>query len=299
VPLAVKYAFNPILSGVKNTFGSVWYNGLYHLFYADFQNIYHTISTDGLSWKVGDKILTGEEGKWDEGLDCAVVFRDSDSSKGNAWHILYRGHNWKALPSHSIGLASMHNYKWSKHPDNPILTPCSGKWDGIYNDRGKPTILDPWGIMKVGSLYYLWFNADNPKTCRSTGLAISEDLVNWEYDRANPIFKNGRFCVCPFRYGEYYYMIVTAGGYQRRHNWFELYRSRFPAFYEQDREYLGVLLKCGSYGDFDYGYIDAPSVLTDNIQRIIPENQEVRLYYTGERRIGEWSHGLATFHIEE
>ena len=298
--LAVKYAFNPVLSEVKNNFGSVWYqDGLYHLFYADFTNIYHSISKNGLRWSSGQKILSGETGNWDKGLDCASVFKVPKSSKGAGWFIFYRGHNeWEKLPSHQIGLAYMINYRWRKHSENPILSPSSGNWDGIYNDNGKPTIFDPWGIMKVDSLYYLWFNSDNPKTCRSTGLAVSKDLISWRQDQNNPIFKNGRFCVCPFRCADYYYMVVTAGGYQRRHNWFELYRCRFPTFYEDEREYLGVLLRCGSYGDFDYGYIDGPSILTDNVQRIVPEGQEIRLYYTGERQVGDWSHGLATFNIE-
>lgn len=293
--LAIKYAFNPVLSSeiCKNNFGSVWYDkGLYHLFYADFSNIYHSISKDGLKWSVGQMILSGEKERWDEGLDLALVFKDEV-----IWYLLYRGHNWKQLPSHRIGLAYMTNYTWKKHPENPVMCPHGGEWDGIYTDKGKPTIFDPWGIIKVGDIYYLWFNSDNPKTCRSTGLAMSKDLINWQTDKNNPIFKNGRFCVCPFRYKDYYYMIVVAGGYQRRQNWFELYKCRFPTFYERDRKYLGVILKCGSYGDFDYGYIDCPSILTDNIQRIMPEGQEIRLYYTSEANVGNWSHGLATFDI--
>lgn len=289
-----KYAFNPVLKSIRNNFGTVWVeDGAYHLIYADFVNIYHSICDDGLSWPKGKMILKGEDGKWDSGLDCATMFKDN-----NQWFLLYRGHNWNQLPSHQIGLAikEYEGVEWKKMP-SPVMSPLSGEWDGTYTDSGKPTIFDPWGIIKVGDLYYLWFNSDNPQTCRSTGLATSTDLIHWERHSRNPIFQGGKFCVCPFKHGDYYYMVVTAGGYQRKHNWFELHRDKDPTFLPENREYVGKLMECGCCGEFDYTYIDGPSILTDNIQRIIPEGEEIRLYYTGENGNRNWSHGLATFSL--
>lgn len=288
-----------ILSGIKNAFGSVWYEGKWAYFYfADFKNIYLAKSRCGFEWQIEGIVLRGEPNSWDGGLDAALVFKDE-----GVWYLLYRGHDLRGkLPTYSIGLASSSDgINWSKHPQNPLLSPLNGSWEGEYSAKGQPTIFDPWGIIRANDVYYLWFNADNPNTCRSTGLATSLDLVHWYRREQNPIFKGGRFCVCPFKYKDYYYMVVTANGFQRRNNCFELYRCKTPDFYEQDREFLGTVLGNGGVGEFDEGYIDTPYIVTKDIYRdSFPDTKTGFLLYTGESSvIGQWSHGIATFSFED
>jgi len=283
-----------ILSKHKNTFGTVWKEeNVFYLYYADFQNMYRAKSKDGMNWQA-DKVplLQGELYNWDEGIDCTTVFKDN-----GIWHCFYRGHNWRRLPSHCIGLAhSNDGVNWEKNQANPIIIPDISNWDGKYLAKNKPVLLDPWGIIKISNKYYLWFNSDTPDMCRCTGLATSTDLVNWKKDKNNPIFINGRFCVSPFKYKDFYYLIVTSGGFQRKYNYFELYKDKSPTFYDFEREYIGRILECGEEGDFDEGYIDAPNILTDNIYRnSFPTNPIGFIYYTGETSIiGQWSHGFAT-----
>lgn len=305
---AINYSYTPslwekegqIISQPKNTFGSVWNDDkVFILYFADFINIYRAENLLG-HWYIDDKpVLCGELDKWDKGLDCASVFKDN-----NKWYLFYRGHgNWQNLPSHAIGLATSNDgAAWEKHKNNPILIPESGQWDGAYYDTGKPVLFDPWGIIKVGDIYYLWYNCDHPNMCRCTGLAYSKDLINWTKDSRNPVFTHGRFCVAPFKYKDWYYMIVPSFGFQRKESKFELYKCKKPTFYPEEREFLGHILTCGNQCDFDEMYIDAPSVLTGDIYRNSFPDDIIRLYYTGEAYpMGQskWSHGLATISLSE
>ncbi|MDD5326962.1 MAG: hypothetical protein PHY02_03995 [Phycisphaerae bacterium] len=294
-----KYIGNPVLPTPTNAFGSVWLDeGIYHFYYTNLLNVYHATSSDGLNWQTyPDPVLTGTTGQWDERIEVSMVFKDNDT-----WYMLYRGHNYIGLPySHAIGLASSADgINWQKSEFNPVLTPTSGEWDGVYMDRGEPMNFDPWGIMKIGSTYHLWFNADNPSLSRATGLATSTDLVNWTKDANNPIFTHGRFCVFPFKYGDYYYMIVTSGGYQKYVTTFELYRDKNPTFYLKDREFVTHVLKCGPQRAFDEKYLDTPCAVTNDIYRDSFPSDTVKVYYTGEAPpIGVWRHGLATFNLSD
>lgn len=298
VKLLSKYG--QILASPKNTFGSVWLKDeVFHLYYTDFHNMYLAISCDGFHWQTDKKpLLLGDVNGWDKGIDCVTVFNEND-----IWRCLYRGHScWGKLPSHSIGLAnSLDGQNWLKSGYNPVIIPDTKQWDGEYLAKNKPVLLDPWGIIKVGNVYHLWFNSDTPERCRCTGLATSVDLINWEKDKNNPIFTGGKFCVSPFKYKDFYYLIVTANGFQRKTNFFELYRDKKPTFYKKDRKYIGRILDCGEKGSFDEGYVDTPSLLTNDICRdSFPNIKTGYLYYTGESsNVGQWTHGLATFDFED
>lgn len=280
----------------RNAFGTVWVDasGIYRLYYCNFQNVYIATNCDGIHWRQFEKpIMKGDPNGWDNGIDCATVFRDSPM-----WYMLYRGHNFTGSPSYAIGLATSFNgFAWFKCPDNPVMAPDKDGWDGKYEGTGLSAPFDPWGIIKVDITYYLWFNSENPDTCRTTGLATSRDLVHWTRDTKNPIFKNGKFCVSPFRWNDDFYLIVTAGGFRRDgSNRFELYKDKHPTFYPESREFLGTILGCGEKGDFDELYIDAPNVLTRGITcfPIRGDNDRISLYYTGEADpVGSWCHGLA------
>lgn len=296
--IATKYG-NVLPRNPRNAFGTVWFDGdRFRLYWCDFKNVYLSFSDDGLNWKSTIPVLFGENepDDWDNGIDCASVFKD-----GAMWYMLYRGHYFNGVPNlwphYAIGLASSFDgITWFKCPDNPVMQPDENSWDGQYQKNDIAAPFDPWGIIKIKQIYCLWFNSENPDTCRTTGLAYSEDLVHWRRDERNPIFVNGRFCVCPFKIGAYYYLIVTAGGFKRDGTArFELYKDRYPTFYPEDREFLGTILNCGEEGSFDEIYIDAPSVLMNDIYgHPVISDGKLRLYYTGEARpVSSWSHGMA------
>ena len=250
-----KYEGNPTLSGSKNGFASVFYessSSLYHL-YCSWGSILHFTSSNGKTgWTPdpGNPVLSGNN----EGVP--MVWKEDGT-----WYMLYR----YGGPD-KIGLAnSTDATHWTRYEGNPVLT------EGGF--------IDPWGVIKVGSTYYLWYNdGDGGRAAR---LATSTDLKHWTKDPNNPIFTGGRFCVFPFKYGGYYYVLVpryTSSPYGE----IELYRDVNPTFYPSSREYLGVPIIPGPAGAWDDHRFDTPCVLTDTIYRdtYTAANNELWIYYS-------------------
>lgn len=290
--VAHKYEGNPILPFYRNAFGSIWRDeGNDFLYWCDFRNVYRAWRPRKSQVWFSDNrtVLPGANVGWDIHIDCASVFKDN-----GIWYMLYRGGDLEG--NYAIGLAiSLDGCNWEKNETNPVLSPTPRTWDGI---EGRPSkIFDPWGIIKVGDIYHLWYNSENPEHCRCTGLATSEDLIHWKKDDRNPIFIDGRFCVCPFIFGDHYYLIVPSGGFLRDGSvHFELYRSKSPEFYPEDREFILNILDCGPKGAFDSLYIDAPAVLTDDINRYVFGT--IEMFYTGEGPTPTfWRHGKATVNL--
>ncbi len=283
-----KFQSNPLIEG---RFGSMWYNGPndLHAYYGKYSSLYYSTSSDGVNWvedDVNNPILNPVTGF----ADCTMVWVEDAN-----WFMLYRSNEWGN--GVEIGLAtSTDGINWIKSQHNPVISPSLGTWD----DEGLPNWgIDPWGIIKVGTTYYLWYNTISVIP-RRTGLITSTDLIYWQKDPNNPIFDNNRFCVFPFKYGEYYYMLVP---YFPGHEWndirpwdhqIELYRDLNPTFYEQDREFLGAILASGRMNQWDQGYLDTPSVLTLDIYRDSFPDDKIWMYYTGrEKNMGPWREGLA------
>jgi len=127
---------------------------------------------------------------------------------------------------------------------------------------------------------------------RSTGLATSTDLVNWTKDADNPLFDGGRFCVSPFRRGDYYYLLVphyTSGASKSN---IELYGDSNPTFYRTDREYLDIVIPYGVSG-WDSAKLDTAMVLTDNIARstFSASGNQLWAYYGGCQKTN-WATGM-------
>jgi len=249
-----KYEGNPTLNGSRNGFASVFYDsGVYHLF-CSWGSILHFTSSNGKTGWTADPnnpVLSGN------GEGVPMVWKED-----GIWYMLYR----YGGPD-KIGLAnSTDATNWTRYEGNPVLT------EGGF--------LDPWGVIKVGSTYYLWYNDGDGG--RSARLATSTDLMRWTKDPNNPILTGGRFCVFPFKYEGYYYMLVpryTSGPYGE----IELYRDVNPTFYQSSREYLGVPIKPGPAGAWDDHRFDTPCVLTDTIYRdsYQASNNELWTYYAG------------------
>jgi len=275
-----KYTGNPILNSTQNGFASVFYDndtGTYHL-YCSWGSILHFTSSDGKNWArdPNNPVLSGNS----EGVP--MVWKENGT-----WYMLYRYGN-----PLTIGLAnSTDAVHWTRYEGNPVLPGDPGKWDD------PSYLLDPWGIIKVGSTYYLWYNTIGsvPGLGRCTGLATSTNLINWTKDPHNPIFTGGRFTPSTFKYGEYYYLIIP-----RYTNFpygeIELYRDSNPTFYDGEREYLGVAVEHGSPGQWDEARFDTPHVFTDTIYRdtYSASNNELWVYYSGINTTGpyDWWTGI-------
>jgi len=271
-----KYEGNPILSGTSQGFASVFYDSatsVYHLF-CSYGSILHFTSSDGKNWTAdpNNPVLSGN------GEGVPMVWKENGT-----WFMLYRYGNPLV-----IGLAnSTDAVHWTRYEGNPVLTGGTGQWDDPSYG------LDPWGVIKVGSTYYLWYNSiGGGPLGRCTGLATSTSLKTWTKDVNNPIFQGGRFCGFSFKYEGYYYFLVshyTVGG---DYSQMELYRDSSPTFYPGSREYLGVAINYGP-AQWDSHDQDTPTVLTDTIYRdsYVASNNELWAYYAGEYS-GAWRTGM-------
>jgi len=282
-----KYAGNPVINVTNSGFGSTFYDSstsIYHNF-TSYGTILHYTSTDGRTWVADtahNPVLTPTQ-PW-EGSNVGVPMAWKE---GGTWYMLYRGGS-----PNVIGLAtSVDAVNWVKSSANPVLSGTPGAWD--YQ------ALDPWGVIKVGDTYYMWYNTIGAVAGlgRCTGLATSTNLTNWTKDPNNPIFSGGRFCAFPFKYGAYYYLLIphyTSGSDYSQH---ELYRDVNPTFYPGQREYLGVAINFGPT-DWDDHDQDTPCVFTDTIYRdtYTYSNNQLWVYYAGEGGDGTWRTGMV---IEE
>lgn len=277
-----KYAGNPILDCLGCGFGSTIYDsdtGLYH-HYDSWGTIDHYTSADGISWTADptNPVLVASQ-TW-EGSNVGVPMAWKE---GSTWYMLYRGGSptWIGLATSTDGVS------WTKSAENPVVSGDTGAWD----DRD----LDPWGVIKIGSTYYLWYNTIGaiPGLGRGTGLATSTNLTDWAKDANNPIFTGGRFCAFPFIYGGYYYLLIPHYTSGSDYSQIELYRDTSPTFYPDDREYLGVAINYGPT-DWDDHDQDTPAVLTDDIYRdsFTAAGNQLWVYYAGEGGDGSWRTGL-------
>lgn len=296
-PLAAKLSENPLIED-NSAFGSIVYvsENNYAFFYPNLGiNIYRVNSTDGITWGEPTIVLSSATGD----LEVCTAWKE-----GENWFMLYRSSEWVGA-GRSIGLAtSSDGNTWTKYANNPVIDASDVAW--ATQDR-----IDPWGIIKVESTYYLWVNNVNDVP-RQTGLFTSTDLINWTPNANNPIFDNGRYCVMPFKYLDKYYMLVPYtpnGNIAGADPWayrIELYRCADPLFLPADREFLGNIIYGGEDTEWDDDYLDTPSVLTTDIYRdTFPlgnnEDGKLWIYYTGHNgltAITGWSHGLAVGHLE-
>ena len=72
---------------------------------------------------------------------------------------------------------------WTKHPDNPVLTPGSpGEWDeaSVYYPQ----------VIYHNSTYHLWYQGSRTDTTR-IGHATSPDGITWTKDANNPVLDVG------------------------------------------------------------------------------------------------------------
>lgn len=295
-----KYSGNPVLTtsggDVSDAFASVVKNGsTYHMYYsykdATYTNwvVGHATSSDGFTWtkdSANNPVLTkGSSGKFDETrVYCPIVWIE-----GGTWHMLYTGRNVAGY--RAVGYAnSTDGITWTRQNGGDAVLEETNSSAFAYHQ------VEGWGLIKVNSTYYLWYNLVSSD--REIGLATSTDLLTWTKDSHNPIFtlsddySLGSFCVCPFKWGDYYYLLVPHYTSGTDYTEFDLYWDDSPTFYRSDRTLLGTAIVIGTDGEWDDHDQDTPFVLTDNVSRIVKATDELWCYYTGEPGNLTWVTGL-------
>lgn len=285
------HASNPLVSpggsNTLNTWGSVWKEGsTYHMYYTRSTGsdhvIDHATSSDGLSWTkdtTNNPVLDhGSTGAWDDNrIWCPMVWKE-----GTTWYMIYSGD--KSGADIQVGLAtSSDGVNWTKEALNPVLATSAAGWDSAQAEG--------WGLIKVGSTYYLWYGTVSPT--RRYGLATSTNLTSWTKDTANnPIFDNGRFCPDVFKYGSYYYLLIPHYTSGTDYTEFELYRDSNPTFYPADRTFIGVKKTYGTSGAWENEDEDTPWFLTNDITKTLTPSDDLWCYYGGANTSDVWCMGL-------
>lgn len=242
-------------------------------------------SRDGLKWtKYADNpVLTlGVRGAWDDKMIwCPMVWRE------DIYHMIYTGRSSKGTRKigHAISTDGIH---WTKDPNNPVFNDPTWAHDHT----------EGWGVIKVDSTYFLWYNTLGLEQ-RQVGLALSKDLVHWKPYQDSPIFASEprtdryrQFCVFPFRYKNFYYILIPSQDESKNYASFRLYRCKNPYFLKNDREFVKKVLLPGEFGQWDDYDLDTPFLLTLDISRSIFYNNQFWLYYSGEGGDGHWKEGL-------
>ncbi|HJH26422.1 MAG TPA: hypothetical protein C5S37_06515, partial [Methanophagales archaeon] len=240
----------------------------------------HAISNDGKNWTKdfthNPILIKGLPGDWDDSfVYCPIVWKENST-----WYMVYTGSGHNKEKQVGLATALHPEGPWIKNTNNPIVHVSDFGWDSHE--------VEGWGLLKVGQTYHLWYDTVTPP--RKIGLAISTDLINWEKDKNNPIFGDGRFCVCPFKRGSYYYLIVPHYTLGTDYTEFELYIDINPTFYPDNRKLIKIVKTCSTSGWDDHDE-DCPYILTTDIKRDTFVNNELWMYYSGERN-GVWKEGL-------
>lgn len=243
-----------VIGGIN--FPLVWFDGTtYHAYGGDatYANILHATSADGLSWALdteNNPMITKGEAYDSSSVAVANVWNE-----GANWYMVYRGSGACVC----LATASAASGPWTKYASNPVINDAIG--------------IDPAGIMKVSSTYYLYTNTTGGD--REVNYYTSTDLHTWVRGVGNPIFTGGRYCSCPFVYNSIYYLLVSRYINNGRGGVIELWSCTSPTFKDGQRKFLGVVIY-----DATHPSVDTPTVVTADITRVFANGTDVfNCYY--------------------
>lgn len=188
--------------------GAIYWNGRYHVMY-----IYqdrslpqgghcwgHYSSADLVNWEVHPPCLVPEPGDPDVGIFSANAFINKDGVPMLCWCGIGAG----VCVATALDDDLIH---WQKHPGNPIIPQPFKEGDpgwGVYG------VWDPFLWLEGDKYCCLLANNRLPDGKDTLYVAVSDDLVNWEYlhpfyEHADPQWTlNSEDCSCPdfFKLGD-------------------------------------------------------------------------------------------------
>jgi len=181
------YQNNPILSPNNSAYDNqgvsqakIYFDGTkYMMWYVGLANsMAHTLyaeSQDGINWSrpISSPVLSpGIAGTWDSwAVAPGPVIKD-----GETYRMYYLGYSNPNDQFH-IGLATSSDGKvWHKYP-TPVLV-GSSNWERQ---------ISPHSILKIDSVYYLYYIGRSQTTQDRIGVAFSNDGISWSKYSGNPI----------------------------------------------------------------------------------------------------------------
>lgn len=283
---AVDNAANPFTS-VTGCFGMVFKDGATYHMYTGMNGIYHATSSNGVTWSASTQVLSrGSSGEWDaSNVYCPMVWKEDTT-----WYMIYTGYAADGIAKVGLATAADPAGPWTKNAGNPVYVNAETWGPGA----------ESWGIIKVGTTYYLWINNYGAGTERKTGLITSDDLISWTPNANNPIFTGQRFCPWPFVFGNVHYLIVAHQYAGSDYACFELYRSLSPTFLPAERDFLGVIkVTDRNSATWNGKDMDTPAVLMTSIAQSLGTNPvTLNVYYSGQDT-AVWRMGLFTIHTDK
>lgn len=142
-------------------------------------------STDGLTWSPQNWVLTGTQGKWDEGgmgRGFSIIYKDGK------YHLWYSGTNKNDLatnPYWRIGYAtSFDGITWTKENNgDPVLEPTQA-WE--LNNLSYPVVL------VENNQYKMWYGVGTGDMPTQIAVATSLDGIHWTKSAdQNPVSFSG------------------------------------------------------------------------------------------------------------
>jgi len=274
-------------------------------------------SADGLHWQDDREVFgPGPANTWDVGA-VGVPFVWYEVGTARPWRMVYRGMPAPPTPRSKIGLAtSVDGILWERKDTTgnvlkrPIIAPSQSWETGKYLDCGS--------VLKAGSTYYLHYDTLGPD--RATGVATSTDLVHWNKDPGNPVFRStrgpdvngatidsihGRFCPDIVRWDDgvatRYVMFIPHYNPDLIHapapffSDIEVYACATPLFQRAGRSFIGVVT---TLGDDNQAVYDTPHIVCDTIERNVTGQTSVLMAVSVATRNPTLSHEeLLSWHL--
>lgn len=188
------------------------------------QGIYHSTSTDLITWKDEGVVLTiGKPDAWDGGK-----FASGGVCKHEGvYYLFYPGLRVQPLPDQCttpIGVArSKDLIHWEKYPGNPVLVPDGKQYDNSLQANWRDSSL-VWDARARTWYAVICATAAGSGPAEKRGciaLARSSDLLHWEY--LPPLVRTPRYTLGP----ELPFLIEQGGRWYLGH-------SMYGRFYAQD-----------------------------------------------------------------
>jgi len=126
-------------------------------------------------------IKEGDEGDWDErGLWSGTVLY-TKGPEGRKYYMIYGGKDGDGVDRLGLAWADSPLGPWTKYKDNPVME-AAGGWESTWINVNPGSL-----VIDENQKYRLYYWSGNAEI----GLAISDNLKNWERYSGNPIIEKG------------------------------------------------------------------------------------------------------------